>query len=297
MNPRERGFLLLCSHLGDPDRPVLTPSQLRTLTLRARTMDMPEGDRQLSESDLLALGYGREMARRIGTLLEEEQRLDAYLYQGRRMDCVPITRVSEKYPLLLRQRLGLDSPGCLWAKGDLSVLSTPAIALVGSRDLREENRRFAEKLGYEAAVQGVTLVSGNARGADRTAQDVCLDAGGRVISIVADELNRHVPRRNQLLLSEEDFSQPFSAQRALSRNRCIHALGWMVFVAQARLYRGGTWDGTAKNLQFGWSPVACFRDGSESMRQLSQMGAFLVGLEDLDDLAGLTKGTDRIYDL
>lgn len=297
MNPRERGFLLLCSHLGDPDRPVLTAPQLRTLTLRARSMDVPEDERQLSEGDLLALGYGREMSRRIVALLEDEQRLDAYLYRGKCMGCVPITRVSEGYPLLLRQRLGLNSPGCLWAKGDLSVLNTPAIALVGSRDLQEKNRRFAEKLGYEAAVQGVTLVSGNARGADRTAQDACLEAGGRVISIVADELNRHVPQRNQLLLCEEDFSQSFSAQRALSRNRCIHALGWMVFVAQARLYRGGTWDGTAKNLQFGWSPVACFRDGSKSTEQLSQMGAFLVGMEDLGDLTGLTRGMDRIYEL
>lgn len=297
MTPRERGFLLLCSHLGEPDRPVLTAAQLRTLAIRARSMEVPEEDRKLSEGDFLALGYSREMSRRIVAMLEDEQRLDDYLTRGRRMDCVPVTRASEGYPLLLRQKLGLDSPGCLWARGDLSILNTPAIALVGSRDLREENRRFAERLGYEAAVQGVTLVSGNARGADRTAQDACLEAGGRVISIVADELNRHNPRQNQLLLSEEDFSQPFSAQRALSRNRCIHALGWMVFVAQARLYRGGTWDGTAKNLQFGWSPVACFRDGSESTEALSQMGAFLVGMEDLQDLAGLTRGMDRIYEL
>lgn len=298
MNPRERGFLLLRSHLGDPDRPVLSAAQLRTLAFRVGSREAPEeGNRKLSEKDLLDLGYSREMSRRIVALMEDEQRLDAYLHRGKEKDCVPITRASEGYPLLLRQRLGLDSPGCLWARGDLTILNTPAISLVGSRDLREENRQFAEKVGYEAAMQGVTLVSGNARGADRTAQDACLEAGGRVISIVADELSGHRPRRNQLLLSEEDFSEPFSAQRALSRNRCIHALGWMVFVAQSRLYRGGTWDGTAKNLQFGWSPVACFRDGSESTEALSQMGAFLVGVGELQDLAGLTRGTDRIYEI
>lgn len=298
MNPRERGFLLLCSHLGDPDRPVLTAAQLRTLSLRAGSMEAPEEEnRQLTEKDLLALGYSWEMSRRIVALMEDEQRLDAYLHRGKDLNCVPMTRVSEGYPMLLRQRLGLDSPGCLWARGDLAILNTPAISLVGSRDLEEENRRFAERLGYEAAVQGVTLVSGNARGADRTAQDACLEAGGRVISIVADELSGHRPRRNLLLLSEEDYSGAFSAQRALSRNRCIHALGYLVFVAQSRLCRGGTWDGTAKNLQFGWSPVACFRDGSESTEALSQMGAFLVGMEDLQDLSGLTRGMDRIYDL
>lgn len=288
MNPREKGFLLLSSHLGDPERPVLTTAQLRNLAARVRSMDAPEADRRLTEEDLLNLGCDGELAHRVVALLDEEDRLEGYLSRARRMDCVPVTRVSEGYPLLLRQRLGLDSPGCLWAKGELSLLRGPAIALVGSRELGEENRRFAEKLGYEAAMQGLTLVSGNARGADRTAQEACLDAGGRVISIVADELTRHGRRRNLLLLSEEDYEAPFSAQRALRRNRCIHTLGWMVFVAQSRLYRGGTWSGTAKNLQMGWSPVACFRDGSESARQLSRMGAYLVGIEDLGDLGTLS---------
>lgn len=289
MNSRERGFLLLSSRLGDPDRPVLTTAQLRTLALRVQAAEAPEEDRQLCELDLMGLGFDMVTSQRILKLLEDEEKLDAYLYRSRCASCVPVTRVSGAYPLLLRQRLGLDSPGCLWAKGDLSLLNTPAIALVGSRDLGEENRRFAERIGYEAAMQGVTLVSGNARGADRTAQDACLSAGGRVISIVADELTRHKPARNQLLLSEEDFGAEFSAQRALSRNRCIHALGWMVFVAQSRLHRGGTWAGTVKNLRAGWSPVACFRDGSESARQLGCLGAYLIGMEDLSDLDALTR--------
>ena len=55
----------------------------------------------------------------------------------------------------------------------------------------------------------------------------------------------------------------------------------MVFVAQSELGKGGTWDGTVKNLRFGWSPVACFRDGSESARQLEELGAYLVEEGDL----------------
>ena len=202
------------------------------------------------------------------------------------MGCVPITRVSDRYPQILRQRLGLDSPGCLWARGDVEILNTPAISLVGCRELSEPNREFAEAVGYQAAEQGLTLVSGNARGADRAAQDACLRAGGRVISIVADSLNRFPPR-NMLYLSEDGFDEEFSAQRALSRNRCIHALGRMVFVAQCDLHKGGTWSGTVKNLRFGWSPVACFRDGSEAASQLEQMGAYQIGLADLQDFACL----------
>ena len=287
MNGRERGFLLLTSHLGNPNRKPLSAPQLRNLADRMTQFSAPSEERDLNSRDLVALGYGWDMAERIVTLLEEEDLLDTYLQRGNRAGCVPITRVSDGYPLILRKRLGLDSPGCLWAKGDLSILNTPAISLVGSRDLLDSNGEFAEEVGRQAALQGLTLVSGNARGADRTAQDSCLRHGGKVISVVADELSKQPLRENVLYISEEDFDEPFSAQRAISRNRVIHALGWMVFVAQSSLQKGGTWDGTVKNLRFGWSSVACYRDGSQAAEQLEQMGAYLVGMEDLQDMATL----------
>lgn len=291
MTGAERGFLLLTSHLGNPDRQVLTTAQFRILADRVSHGDCPKEDRDLTVSDLIALGYGRDMAGRILRLLAEEDLLDHYWNRGQRLQCVPITRVSGNYPLLLRQRLGLDSPGTLWAKGDLSFLNTPAISLVGSRELHPENHAFAEAVGYHAARRGLTLVSGNARGADRAAQEACLGSGGRVISIVADELWKHRFRENVLYLSEEDYDSPFTAQRALSRNRCIHSMGQMVFVAQANLQKGGTWHGTAKNLHFGWSPVACFRDGSEASKELEQLGAYLIGLEDLQDFGSFPQQT------
>lgn len=291
MTGAERGFLLLTSHLGNPDRQVLTTAQFRILADRVSHGDCPKEDRDLTVSDLVALGYGRDMAGRILRLLAEEDLLDHYWNRGQRLQCVPITRVSGNYPLLLRQRLGLDSPGTLWAKGDLSFLNTPAISLVGSRELHPENHAFAEAVGYHAARRGLTLVSGNARGADRAAQEACLGSGGRVISIVADELWKHRFRENVLYLSEEDYDSPFTAQRALSRNRCIHSMGQMVFVAQANLQKGGTWHGTAKNLHFGWSPVACFRDGSEASKELEQLGAYLIGLEDLQDFGSFPQQT------
>ena len=295
MTGAERGFLLLSSHLGNPERKPLTTAQLRTLADRMRHAPRFPEDRELEGDDLAALGYRRDMVQRILALLGEEDLLDRYLYRASRAGCIPVTRVSEGYPVILRHRLGLDSPGCLWAKGDLSVLCTPAISLVGSRDLREDNRKFAEAVGLEAAVQGLTLVSGNARGADKTAQESCLAAGGRVISIVADSLAAQKERHNVLYVSEEDFEAEFSAQRALSRNRCIHALGRMVFVAQCALQMGGTWDGTLKNLRFGWSPVACFRDGSEASLQLEQMGAYLLDREDLRDFGCLPESEATFF--
>ena len=284
MTGAERGFLLLSSHLGVPDRKPLTTSQLRFLGQRVREMESPREDRELSETDLIRMGYGRERASHILNLLEEGEVLDYYLAQGKQRGCVPATRVTDGYSALLLHRLGDEAPGCLWAKGDLTLLNTPAISLVGSRELRQENREFAEAVGIFAARQGLTLVSGNARGADKIAQNACLTEGGRVISIVADELEKHRETENILYLSEDGYSEAFTAQRALSRNRCIHAMGQMVFVAQANLKKGGTWQGTASNLRHNWSPVLCFRDGSEASLALESLGAYLVGTDELSEI-------------
>ena len=281
MNGREKGFLLLSSHLGDPARKPLTTAQLRTLAQRMQHLEHPRVDRDLMPSDLAKLGYGPNLANRVVQLLEEESVLDYYVQKGTKFGCVPVTRVSEGYPLLLRRRLGLDSPGCLWAKGDLSLLTEPGVALVGSRDIREDNRKFAEEVGRQAALQGYVLISGNARGADRSAQNACLAAGGKVICVVADELAKQPVRERVLYLSEDGYNEAFSAQRALSRNRCVHSLGILTFVAQSALGMGGTWDGTTKNLHNGWSAVRCFDDGSDAVKRLAQMGAGLVGMEDL----------------
>lgn len=296
MIPREKGFLLLSSHLGDPDRKTLTVPQLRTLAQRVRQWEKPETDRELEARDLLELGFSHDRAVQIATLLSQEDLLEHYVSRGKKLGCMPVTRVSEEYPVLLRHRLGLESPGCLWVKGDISLLNTPGIALVGSRELQVPNRAFAEAVGLQAAKQGLTLISGNARGADQTAQNACLHAGGRVISFVADDLSAHPVRDRVLYISEEDYEAPFSAQRALSRNRCIHALGRMVFVAQSALGKGGTWDGTVKNLRNGWSSIACFRDGSEASLELEQMGAYLVGMEDLQDFGSLPEETENFLD-
>ena len=296
MNPRERGFALLASHLGDPSRRPLTAPQLRVLAQRVGEFSVDDPDRDLTEGDLLAMGYGRELAERIVHLLSQEDVLDYYLEKGRRAGCTPVTRVSPRYPLLLRKNLGLDSPGILWAKGDLSLLNTPAAALVGSRDLNPENRRFAQEAGRQAAIQELTLVSGNARGADRTAQAAALEAGGCVISVVADELAKQPVGENILWLSEDGFEEPFSAQRALSRNRCIHAMAWRTFVAQTSHGMGGTWDGTVKNLRAGWSGVYCFDDGSEGMAQLCAMGAIPVKLADLADFSSLPEQELSLFD-
>ena len=291
MTGAEYGFLLLTSKLGNPDRKPLTVAQFRELFARSEQLERKEETRNVTAEDLVSMGYGPQMAAHIVELLGEGMLLQRYLQRAKRADCVPVTRATECYPVALRNRLGLDSPGVLWAKGDLKLLGEPAIALVGSRALRSVNREFAKEVGRQAAKQGWTLVSGNARGADKTAQDACLEAGGKVISVVADALEEHSAKENVLYLSEDVFDGEFSAQRALSRNRVIHCLGIKTFVAQCSLEKGGTWDGTAKNLQKNWSPVFCFDDESSATIELHHLGAKLIDITQLSNIAQLQSDT------
>ncbi len=296
MNARERGFLLLTGFLGNPDRRVLTTAQLRELSRRVTAAEVPAEDRQLMPSDLRELGYGADMAARIAGLLSEEALLDHYLTRGRWAGCVPVTRVSRGYPAAVRRRLGPDAPGCLWLRGDPALLEGEMIGVVGSRDLFPVNRDFAAEAGRQIARQHRTLVSGNARGADRTAQEACLRAGGTLVCVVADELERKPLRQNVLYLSEDGFDLPFSAPRAISRNRVIHTLPEAVLVAQCTLDKGGTWSGTTKNLQAGWTPVFCYDDWSEAARQLEGRGAELISADRLSDLSTLPKAPGSLFD-
>ena len=239
----------------------------------------------------MAIGCDRALARKAVYLLERQEQLKWYISKGKRGGCVPITRISGEYPSRLRAKLAGEAPGSLWAKGDLTLLQGKMVSLVGSRELEEPHAEFAREVGKQAALQGYTLVSGNARGADKTAQESCLEQGGSVICVVADELEKHTPRENMLYLSEEGFDLPFSAQRALQRNRIIHSFSPMTFVAHCRLGKGGTWSGTCNNLENNFSQVLCYADGSKAAEELLCRGAMLIEMESLADFGALQTET------
>lgn len=278
---------MLTSHLGDPLCKPLTVAQFRTLAMRVRGMEKPQEEQQLALKDLQALGYGEAFSTHILFLLSREEQLECYVNRAKEYHCYPISRINQAYPQILRQRLGEDAPGCLWYKGNPEILENRCISLVGSRELQPDNMAFAREAGRQAALQGYVLVSGNARGADRAAQESCLAAGGQVVSIVADSLEKCPIDPNILYISEDSYETGFSAQRALSRNRLIHAMGALTLVVQSRLEKGGTWSGTVQNLHRCWSPVFCFQDGSESARALCQMGGSFVDIYDLADFSAL----------
>lgn len=285
MTVQERGWLLLCAELGTEEKP-LTAAQLRQLRARVRADEPPrEADRDITAADLRALGYDEAQAAHIAALLNREAELAAYLKTARYHDIEALTPGSRDYPAQLRDALGDDLPPVLFCRGDRSLLGKAAVSLTGSRKITEQGRAFAERIGRLAAREGYVLVSGNADGADKAAQEACLRAGGSVIAVLADNMADHrTPPPGVLHLCEEGWHLPFSAQRALRRNRIIYALAQRRFVAQTSCGVGGTWSGAVQALRLGM-PVFVHDDGSDGAGALTAQGAEPVALRALDSIA------------
>lgn len=274
MNVLEEGVLLLCCRLGDQTVKPLTLPRFKELGLRV--LGSLVGGNHLTElkvSDLCRIGYSTEEAEHIINLLDRQSRLEEYLVRGEALGICAITRVSEGYPSQITKKQAASRPPALFCMGDITLLSMPGVAVVGSRELQEENARFAETAGRLAAEEGLVLISGGARGADTVAQRACLEAGGSCIIFVPDRLDSYTPKENVLYISEDGYDIPFSATRALHRNSLIHMLGEKTLAAQCTYQKGGTWQGCTENLKRGWSDLFVFDDGSEAMRALMDLGA------------------------
>lgn len=265
MRRAEELLLLLCHPLGQEVRP-LSAWEYRQL---AASFSAAPADGALTASALTALGFSAAFSARVVALSERREVLERYLSKP---DVTVLTRLSAQFPAALR-RLGDACPTALFLRGDVSLLQTPCLALTGSRRLREENRRFAERIGTLAAREGRTLVSGNAVGADQAGQNSCLLGGGRVICFLPDALTEHRARENVLLCSDEGWDFPFSNARALRRNLYIYALGGLAFVAQCTEGHGGSWRGATESLKRGLSEVFIYNDGSADAAALVRLGA------------------------
>ena len=72
------GFLLLTSHLGNPERKPLTPAQLRTLSQRVLSHGAFEPG-ELTEKELHTLGCGNALSSQILDLLADTELLERRL--------------------------------------------------------------------------------------------------------------------------------------------------------------------------------------------------------------------------
>lgn len=146
-----------------------------------------------------------------------------------------------RYPELLREIV--DPPVVLWARGDLSALADPCVAVVGSRKALPSSIEIAKGLGRALAESGVIVVSGLARGVDSAAHLGALEGGGKTVAVQGCGLDVVFPKENARLaeriagqgvvLSElPPFAEPLP-QHFPMRNRIISGLCRSVVVVEA----------------------------------------------------------------
>jgi DNA processing protein len=147
----------------------------------------------------------------------------------------------EHYPPLLRTIV--DPPPVLWVRGDATVLTRPAVAIVGSRAATPYALEVAARLGGELADRGMLVVSGLARGADGAAHRGCLAAGGATVGVLGCGPDVIYPPehrelaaslcRSGALVSELGPGAPPLPEHFPLRNRVISGISLAVVVVEA----------------------------------------------------------------
>lgn len=144
------------------------------------------------------------------------------------------------YPRLLRE-IPLPPP-VLYIRGRLVTEDELAVAIVGTRRATVYGRQITERLAAELVAQGVTIVSGLARGIDTHAHNATLDAGGRTIAVLGCGPDLVYPPENAKLAARiveqgaivTEFApgtQP-DAGNFPARNRLISGLSLGVLVTE-----------------------------------------------------------------
>ena len=106
---------------------------------------------------------------------------------------VPYT--SETYPQALHPYD--SSPLLLFIKGGLLERDAVAVAVVGTRRASLYGKMQAERLAFELAHAGFTIVSGLARGIDAAAHEGALKAGGRTLAVLGNGLASIYPPEHE----------------------------------------------------------------------------------------------------
>lgn len=169
------------------------------------------------------------------------QRWEAMLARLRRWQGQILTCREEEYPDYLRQIP--YAPPFLWLKGKLLPQDDPAIAIVGTRKPSPYGRRIARQLATELARQGITVISGLARGIDTIAHQAALAAGGRTLAVLGCGLDVIYPPENKelyrqiaaqgALISEFPLGTPPEPHNFPVRNRLISGLARGVVIVEA----------------------------------------------------------------
>ena len=197
---------------------------------------------QANGLELQRIGFDR---RTIDSFLETRSRLSLEQEMDRLQAAGVslLTWDSPDYPAYLREIP--QPPPLLYLRGQLKEIDRFAVALVGTRRLTQYGRQVTRDLVGGLVRNGVTVVSGLARGIDGVAHKTALELGGRTIAVLGSGLDRIYPAEHRTLanqivaqeqgvvISEYGLGVKPEAKNFPPRNRIISGLSLGVIVVEA----------------------------------------------------------------
>jgi predicted Rossmann fold nucleotide-binding protein DprA/Smf involved in DNA uptake len=293
LDDQDLASLALTSRLVDSPVTPLSPPEFWALrrdvepsTLRGMTAAHIASDHRLPGDAAVRIARLLDRSAAIGLAVE---RLD---HSG----IWTVTGVGGTYPERLRSRLRDAAPVALHGVGDISLLSTEGIGVVGSRSVSAEGSEVARGIARMAVKSGMPVISGAARGVDRDAMNSAFGERGRVIGVLADSLHAAVAKpamrkgvsRGQIcLVSPFAPDASFSVGNAMARNKMIYALARFTVVVASDQDTGGTWAGAVESLNNGYGRVVSWvgAGSGPGNKALVEQGA--VELTDINQWAAL----------
>jgi len=153
---------------------------------------------------------------------------------------------SEAYPEALHN---VDSPPLvLYAKGDVQLLKSPCVAVVGTRHCTRYGQESTKRIARDLCDCGVTVVSGLATGIDTYAHTETLEQKGKTIAVLGGGFLRISPSSNTnlakqvaafgLLLSEYPPESESLSFMFVMRNRIVAGISEGVVVVESGIKSG-----------------------------------------------------------
>ena len=93
-------------------------------------------------------------------------------------------------------------PAVLYAIGDVKLMKTLCVAVVGSRSVSHDGERATEMFTEALVRHSVTVVSGLALGIDAKAHLTALNNGGKTIAVLGNGVDRPYPSQNRFIYEE-----------------------------------------------------------------------------------------------
>ena len=147
----------------------------------------------------------------------------------------------ENYPRSLRNIY--DPPITIFYKGNINLIKTRCVSVIGSRNATQYGLVTSYKIGKDCAMSNFTVVSGMARGVDTMAHKGALNEKGNTIAVVGCGLDKVYPAENNnlfkeiankgLIISEYVVGSKIQPGNFPARNRIISGISEDLIVVEA----------------------------------------------------------------